>query len=112
MLWLAPELPPKSEKKGRTSGGPRLFLVTRRRPVRGSLAPVAGTASQPFKGRMIGNSLKRPGKEISIVGRKTQFSAIRHDPRQGVEYFAGDEAAPLMAPLWPRVGKQNEDTFD
>jgi hypothetical protein len=112
MLWSAPELPPKSEKKGRPSGGPRLFLVARRRPVRGSLAPVAGSASQPFESRMIGNSLEHPREKISIVGRKAQFAAIVHDLRQDVEHFAGNEAAPLMASLWPRVGKQYEDALD
>mgnify|MGYP003694701087 CR=1 FL=1 len=88
------------------------FLVARQRPIRRPLAPVAGTAGQPFEGWVIGSSLEHPGEKIAIVGRKTQFGTIRHDPRQGVERPPGQDAAPLMAPLRPRIGKQDEDTAD
>ncbi len=110
--WSSPDLASKSEKDSRATSSLRLFLIPRRRPIRQPLAPVAGTAGQPFQGWVIGSSLEHPGKKVTIVGGKTQFGAISHDPRQGVEQPSGHDAPPLMAPLRPGIRKQDEDTID
>src|SRR5262249_38902063 len=81
MLWSSPDLALKSEKNGLATGGLRLFLVARRRPIRRPLAPVAGSAGQPFEGGMIGSSLKHPRQKVVIVGCKMQFGTVRHDQR-------------------------------
>src|SRR6266404_5079363 len=112
LCWSSPDLAPKSEKDSLATSGLRLFLVARQRPIRRPLAPVARTVGQPLEGWVIGSSLEHPGEKIAIVGRETQFGTIRHDPRQGVERPPGHDAAPPMASLRPRIGKQDEDTVD
>ena len=61
---------------------------------------------------MIGDSLKHPAEVIAIIRRETQFGSVRHDCRQGIEGLARHEAAFLMAPLWPRVRKQDEHAIN
>jgi hypothetical protein len=61
---------------------------------------------------MIGYLFEYPAEIIAIIGRQAEFGAVSHDHRQGVEGLARDDAASRMAPFWPRVGEQDEDTID
>jgi len=109
---LSPKPPLHSEKARSAARGTRLLLVARRRPILRTFAPIAGTSSQPFESRMIGNSLQHQAQAIAIVRRKTEFGPVRHDFREPVEGLAGQDAAFLVAPLRPRVGEQDEDAID
>ena len=61
---------------------------------------------------MIGYLFEYPAEIIAIIGRQAEFGTVSHDHGQGVEGLARDDAAFRMAPLWPRVGEQDEDTID
>jgi hypothetical protein len=61
---------------------------------------------------MIGYLFEYPAQIIAIIGRQAEFGTVSHDQRQNVEGLARDNAAFRMAPLWPRVGEQNEDPID
>src|SRR5271165_7009282 len=71
----------------------RRKLGARPRPILRTFAPIAGTSSQPFESRMIGNSLQHQAQAIAIVRRKTEFGPVRHDFREPVEGLAGQDAA-------------------
>jgi hypothetical protein len=100
------------EKARNTPSGARLLLISGRRPIIGTFAPITRTANQPFEIRVIGKPLQHPEQVVAIVRGETEFASVRHDHRQGVEGFARYNTAFLMAPLWPRVGKQDEYTID
>jgi hypothetical protein len=61
---------------------------------------------------MFSDTLNHPADVIAIIRRETEFGSIRHDCRQGIEGLAGHKAAVLMAPLWPRVRKQDKYAID
>ena len=61
---------------------------------------------------MFGDSLEHPTEIIAIIRREPEFGSVRHDCRQGIEGLAGHEAAVLVALLWPRIWKQDEDAID
>jgi len=75
-------------------------------------APITKTSSRPLEGWVIGDSLEHPREIVVIICRETQFGSVLHSFRQGVESLAGHKASFLVAPLRPRVGKQDEDAIN
>src|SRR5208337_1249581 len=61
---------------------------------------------------MIGRAFEHPAEIVAIVGREPKLGIVSHDTGQRVQGLARHEAAPLMPALWPRVGKEDEDTID
>jgi hypothetical protein len=104
--------PSQTQKDGSMPGSACLFLIARRGPVIRAVAPIARTSNQPFEKRVFGDSLEHPAEVIAIVRRETEFGSVPHDCRQSIEGVAADEAAVLVASLWPRVRKQDEDAID
>jgi hypothetical protein len=102
----------QTQKSGRTRGGACLFLIARRGPIFRAVAPITRTLNKPFETRVFGDPLKHPDEVIAIIRRKTEFGSVGHNCCQGIEGLAGHEAAILVAPLWPRVRKQDKDAID
>src|SRR5215469_7742950 len=102
----------EAQKGGGAAGGARLFLIAGRRPVGREVAPVARAPREPFESGVAGEALEDPAKIIAIVGGHPQLSAVGHDFRQPVEHLARKEAAFVVAPFRPGIGKQNEHAID
>ena len=102
----------EAEKGGGAAGGSRLLLVAGRRPVGGALAPVARPPRQPFESAVTGEAFEDPAEVIVVVRRRPQLGAVGHDLRQNIERLAQDEAALVVAPFRPGIGKQYEHPID
>ena len=101
-----------SKKGGRAGGGTGLRLVAGRRPIGRALAPVAGTASEPFEGGVSGNVFEDPREIVGVIGRQTQLGIVDHDFGQGVEGCARHDPALVLPAFWPRIRKQDEHATD
>src|SRR5215472_12903115 len=111
-LSLHPRAAAEAEKGGGAAGGACLFLIAGLRPVGRALAPVARPPRQPFEGGMIGEAFEDPAEVIAIVRSDPKSCAVGHDFRQPVEHLARQEAALMVAPFRPGIGKQNEHAID
>src|SRR5215471_17852262 len=107
-----PRAAAEAEKGGGAAGSERLFLIAGRRPVGGALAPVARPPRHPFEGGMTSKAFEDPAEIVGVVGGGAQLGAVGHDFRQPVEHLARKEAALVVAPFRPRIGKQNEHSID
>ena len=101
-----------SKKGGGAAGGAGLRLVAGRRPIGRALAPVGGTAGQPFEGGVSGNVFQDPAEVAGVIGRQAQLGIVGHDFRQAVEGCVRHDSAFVLPPFRPRIREQDEDAVD
>lgn len=102
--------PPKPQIRRRAALADCLCLVARLWPVGRPLAPIVRLFSEPFKAAMPVNLTQCPANIIVDIAGNPELSARFQDPVQLCQVLLVDEAALVMARLWPRIGKQQEGT--